>query len=88
MIQIFFLKSTYFGMIQIYDYFKRWNIQFGKIFTLWKFYIYSKWLTKKCDILRQLFIFWITSSKRFHSKFLLYEKMKMTKKGLTILTIK
>jgi hypothetical protein len=61
-------------MIQNYDNFSKSNVKFGKICTLWDFIFIQKWLTKKCNILRQLYMFLITSCKIFHS----YEKMKKT----------
>jgi hypothetical protein len=33
-------------MIQNYDKFSKWNVEFGRIYTLWKMNIYSKLLTK------------------------------------------
>ncbi len=32
-----------------------------------KFIFIQKWLTKKCDLLGQLYVFLITSCKKFHS---------------------
>jgi hypothetical protein len=64
-------------MIQNYDKFSRRNANFSKIYTLSKFYIYSTMInTKKYDVLGQLYVFLLTSCKRFHSKILSYEKMK------------
>jgi hypothetical protein len=33
-------------MIQNYDKFSRWNVESSRIYTLWNFHIYSKWLTQ------------------------------------------
>jgi hypothetical protein len=41
-----------------------------------KFIFIQQWLHKKCDLLGQLYVFFITSCKRFHSKILSYEKVK------------
>jgi hypothetical protein len=40
---------------------------------------------KKCNVLKNLYVFLITYCKRFHPKNLLYEKMKMTTKRITVL---
>ncbi len=34
-------QVTYFGMIQNYDKFSKWNVESGRIYTLWKIHIYS-----------------------------------------------
>jgi hypothetical protein len=33
-------KLAYFGMIQNYDKFSKWNVKFNKIYTLKNFHIY------------------------------------------------
>ncbi len=38
---------TYFGMIQNYDKFSKWNIEFDKIYTLWEIDIYSTMISTK-----------------------------------------
>jgi hypothetical protein len=64
-------------MIQNYDKFSRWNVEYGKIYILWKIHIYSTMINKKtCDLLGQLYVFLIISCKIFHSKILSYEKVK------------
>jgi hypothetical protein len=63
-------------MIWNYDNCFRWHTKFGKICTLWKFYIYSTY--KTYGILEQLYVFLITSCKRFHSKLPICGKMKRT----------
>jgi len=40
------------------------------------FIFIQQWLTKKCDLLGQLYVFLIKICKRFHSKILSYEKVK------------
>jgi hypothetical protein len=68
-------------MIQIYDNVLRQNKKSDKIFILWKIHIYSTIVnTQKCDILEQLPTFLITICKIFHSKILLYKKVKRIKK--------
>jgi hypothetical protein len=55
-------------------------------FTHFEIFIFiQQWLTKKCDLLGQLYVFFITSSKRFHSKILSYGKVKNDLKGFIIL---
>ncbi len=41
------VELTYFGMIQNYDKFSKWDIEFGKIYTLWKIHIYSTMINTK-----------------------------------------
>jgi hypothetical protein len=38
---------TYSGMIQNYDKISRWNVEFSKVYTLWKININSKIINKK-----------------------------------------
>jgi len=38
---------TYFGMIQNYDKFSRWNTKSRKIYTFWEIHIYSTMVNKK-----------------------------------------
>jgi len=40
-------ESTYFVMIQNYDYFSKWNVKSSKIYTLWKIHIYSTMINTK-----------------------------------------
>jgi hypothetical protein len=47
-------------MIENYDYFSKWNGNFGKTY----------------DILGKLYVFFKTCYKRFHQKIASYEKMK------------
>ncbi len=70
-----------FGMIWNYDNVSRRNAKLGKICTFWKTHIYLIMTNTKHDISGQLYVFSITSCKRFHSK-ILSKKMKRTKKGL------
>jgi hypothetical protein len=44
-----------------------------------------KFNTKKCDVLKKLYVFLITHCKRFHPKNPFYEKMKMTTKRIIVL---
>jgi hypothetical protein len=76
---------TYFGMIQNYDKISRWNAKSGKIYTLKNSYLFNSDQHKACGLLGQLYVFLITSCKRFHSKILSYEKVKKDQKGFTIL---
>jgi hypothetical protein len=39
-------KLTYFGIIQNYNKFSRWNVEFNKTYTLWNFHIYSTMTTQ------------------------------------------
>jgi hypothetical protein len=47
-----------------------------------KFIFIKKWLKKTCDLLGQVYVFLITSCKRFHSKKISYQKVKNVKKRL------
>jgi hypothetical protein len=68
-------------MIWDYDNVSRRNAKLCKICTFWKNHIYLIMINTKHDILGQLYVFSITSCKRFHSKIIL-KKMKRIKKGL------
>jgi hypothetical protein len=63
-------------MIQNYDKISRWNVETDKIYTLWEIHVYFTMINTKHMILGQSCVFLITSCKRFHSKILLYEKVK------------
>jgi len=41
------LELAYFGTIQNYIKISKWNIEFGKIYTLWKIHIYSPMINTK-----------------------------------------
>jgi len=40
-------KLAYFGMIQNYDKFSRWNVKFNKIYTFKNFHIYWKMINTR-----------------------------------------
>jgi len=48
--------------------------------TLKDSYLFKNDQHKTCDLLGQLYVFLITSCKRFHSKILSYEKVKGVKR--------
>jgi hypothetical protein len=48
----------------------------ANLYTFKKLYLFNNDWHKTCDLLRQLYVFLITSCKRFDSKNLSYEKVK------------
>jgi len=69
-------------MIQNYDYFLKWNIQFGKIFTFWKIHIYSKWLTQNMWYTTATICIFNNKLQKISLKnSFIWKKMKKTKKN-------
>ncbi len=63
-------------MIQNYDNFQDKIQNLTKYALFEKFIFIQQWLTEKCELLGQLFVFLITSCKWFHLKLLSYQKIK------------
>ncbi len=67
----FFEKSKYFSNFKIFKMKCRiWQ----NLHILRNSYLFKNDEHKTCDLLGQLYVFLITSCKRFHSKILSYEK--------------
>jgi hypothetical protein len=56
-----------------------------KLYTFKKLNLFNNDWHKTCDLLRQLYVFLITSCKRFDSKNISYEKVKKDWKGFIVL---
>jgi hypothetical protein len=64
-------------MIQNYDKISRWNAKYGKIYTLWKFHVYSTMInTKLWSIGATICIFYNKLQKNSLKKYFIWKNEK------------